>query len=96
MISRFLMEHYQSFENFRRMGQLDLHSLHSHSLSFMRFISAVIEQKDPIVFHAMLSDNYSMHCRARVNPVYMEVSNVLMHNKLYLHLFFVDNSKSSN
>ncbi|XP_034488319.1 uncharacterized protein LOC117792344 [Drosophila innubila] len=69
----FLMEHYKSFENFRRSGRLDLHSLHSHSLSFMRFISAVIEQKDPVAFHAMLSDMYSLHCRANVNPDYMEI-----------------------
>ncbi|KAL7727866.1 hypothetical protein ACLKA6_019434 [Drosophila palustris] len=69
----FLMENYKAFENFRKVGKLDLHKLHSHSLSFMRFISSVIEQNDPVVFHAMLSDNYLLHCRAHVNPNYMNI-----------------------
>jgi len=70
------MENYKSFESFRWNGKLDLHRLHNHSLSFMRFISSVIEQTDPVVFQTMLTDNYFLHCRAHVDPDYMDVSDL--------------------
>ncbi|XP_051863864.1 uncharacterized protein LOC127566162 [Drosophila albomicans] len=69
----FLMENYKVFENFRWKGKLDLQRLHGHSLNFMRFLCAVIDQNDPVVFQAMLNDMYNMHNRCHVNFEYMEI-----------------------
>ncbi|KAH8407939.1 hypothetical protein KR222_004180, partial [Zaprionus bogoriensis] len=70
----FLMEHYKTFDNFRNYGgKLDLHRLHGHSLAFMRFISNVIDQNDPVMFHVMLSENYNMHNRCHVQPEHMQL-----------------------
>jgi len=65
------MEHHKTFENFRFDGQIDLHRLHRHSLSLMRFISSIIEQRDPALFQAALNDNISLHRHAHVNLDYM-------------------------
>lgn len=67
------MENYRTFENFRIDGQIDLHRLHGHSLSLMRFISSIIEQRDPVVFQALLNDIFNMHRQAHVNFDYMRV-----------------------
>ncbi|EDV92741.1 uncharacterized protein LOC6564118 [Drosophila grimshawi] len=69
----FLMENYTTFDHFRIEGKLDLHRLHGHSLAFMRFISAVIDQNDPVLFQAMLSDNHMTHERCRVLPMHMKM-----------------------
>jgi len=68
------MKHFKSFEHFRNDGKIDLHRLHRHSLSFMQFIGAIIDQRDPAAFQTMLIDNYNLHRRAHVNTDYLELN----------------------
>ncbi|XP_017845768.1 uncharacterized protein LOC108602231 [Drosophila busckii] len=63
----YLMEHYQTFEHFRYNGKLDIHKLHSHLRSFMRFSQALIEQDDPTMMQVMLTENNNIHTRCRVS-----------------------------
>ncbi|XP_030553893.1 uncharacterized protein LOC115757693 isoform X1 [Drosophila novamexicana] len=69
----FIMKYYKTFENFRYNGKLDMHRLHGHSLAFMRYISAVIDQNDPVLFQAMLSDNHIVHTRCHVSQEHMRM-----------------------
>lgn len=77
-IHRYIMENYRTFENFRFNGKLDLRRLHGHSLNFMRFISSVIDQTDPVLFNTLLSDNHALHTRCNVSCQHMEVGALLV------------------
>ncbi|KAM8704906.1 hypothetical protein ACLKA7_009376 [Drosophila subpalustris] len=69
----FLVEHHHAFESFRFDEQIDLHRLHRHSMSFMRFIGSIIEQRDPTLFQVALTDNFNWHRCGRVNFEYMRI-----------------------
>ncbi|EDW14600.1 uncharacterized protein LOC6573045 isoform X2 [Drosophila mojavensis] len=69
----YLMENYKVTDNFRIKGKLDMHRLHGHSLAFMRYLNAVIEQNDPVFFQNMLFDNHNIHSRCQVSLTHMKV-----------------------
>ncbi|XP_017145005.1 uncharacterized protein LOC108157452 isoform X4 [Drosophila miranda] len=45
--------------------------LHGHALTFIRFVGALINESDPIMFQVMINDNNQTHSRCRVGGDYI-------------------------
>ncbi|XP_022232487.1 uncharacterized protein LOC111080930 [Drosophila obscura] len=67
----FLNEWYWTIYKFKIGGEINLAHLHGHSLTFIRFVGALINEQDPIMFQVMLNDNNQTHSRCKVRGEYI-------------------------
>ncbi|EDW24241.1 GL24032 [Drosophila persimilis] len=67
----FLNEWYWSISKFKQGEDINIALLHGHALTFIRFVGALINESDPIMFQVMLNDNNQTHSRCRVGGDYI-------------------------